>query len=324
MTSSLRSLLPVVPVAVALVAVLTGTPRRAVAEPATADLAEKAERCTTRVYTAMVGDGAPATALAQPNPQATFDALVKDPRFQDRFARFINAQFNPTPGATPAEDGAYYMTKFILTQDKPWSDAFVGRYDVAPQDPTKADSEAVVTPSPEGLGYFHSRAWMVRYAGNEGAGIRIKAAYRMMQNTIGLKISATTSLPDADVSAGGRQAVQCAGCHYQPWFALDKVATVFGKKSGMGVDTKFAASTEGAQTILGGITISNDRELAEALVANEAFNVNTCRLAFRYLYGRLENSCEGPLFDQCVEAFKKDKKITSALAVVAKDPTFCE
>jgi hypothetical protein len=30
------------------------------------------------------------------------------------------------------------------------------------------------------------------------------------------------------------------------------------------------------------------------------------------------------VFDACVTAFKKDKLITSALAVVAKDPTFCE
>jgi hypothetical protein len=78
------------------------------------------------------------------------------------------------------------------------------------------------------------------------------------------------------------------------------------------------------QKILGGVTISNDRQLVEALVANEAFDVNACRLAYRYLYNRVENECEGPVFDACVTAFKANKRITSALAVVAKDASFCE
>ena len=72
------------------------------------------------------------------------------------------------------------------------------------------------------------------------------------------------------------------------------------------------------------MTIANDKELVTALVANEAFDVNACRLAYGYLYGRAEYSCEGKVFDACVAAFKKDKLITSALAVVAKDPAFCE
>lgn len=324
MSRSFRTLLPVAPIGAAILFAMTSTPRRAVAEPAGVDAAERAEKCTTRLFTAMVGEGATPEALANPDPQASFDSLVKDARFQERFSRFINSQFNTTPGATPAEDASYYMTKFVLTQDKPWSDMFIGRYDVNPSNANQPGSEATVVDSPNGLGYFHSRQWMVRYAGNESAGIRIVSAYRMMQNVIGLTLAATTNAPEVDLTANGRKAPQCAGCHYNPWFALDKVATVFGTKTGMGDQTQFQAPQGGAQNILGGVMISNDRELAEALVANEAFNVNACRLAYKYLYGRIENGCEGPVFDACVDAFKKDKKITSAIAVIAKDPTFCE
>jgi len=324
MSRSFRTLLPVAPIAAALLFAMTSTPRRAVAEPAAVDAAEKAEKCTTRLFTAMVGEGATPEALANPNPQASFDALAKDARFQERFARFINSQFNDTPGATPSEDASYYLAKYVLEQDKAWSDMFIGRYDVNPSNPQQQNSAGTVVDSPNGLGYFHSRAWMVRYAGNEEAGIRIVAAYRMMQNTIGLTLAATTNAPEVDITANGRKAPQCAGCHYNPWFALDKVATVFGKTTGMGNNIQFQAPTEGPQNILGGVMVSNDRELAEALVGNEAFDVNACRLAYKYLYGRIENGCEGPVFDACVDAFKKDKKITSALAVVAKDPTFCE
>jgi hypothetical protein len=321
--SRLRNLLPVAPLAIGVLFAMTSTPRRADADPAS-DAAEKAERCATRLYATMIGDGADAAALASATPQASFDTLVTSPLFVERFSRFINSQFNRTPGATPAEDAPYYLTKYVLQNKKPWSDMFVGAYDVAPSNPAQPNSEAVVKVDPNGLGYFRSRAWAVRYAGNESAGIRIVSAYRMMQNTIGIKLSATTNSPDVDITATGRKSAQCAGCHYTPWFALDSVASVLGTRTGTGATTAFQPSTKGPQVILGGVTISNDKELAQAMVADESFDVNACRLAFNYLYGRNEYTCEGKVFDACVTAFKKDKLITSALAVVAKDPTFCE
>lgn len=324
MTRSLKKLLPIGPVAVALVFAMTSTPRRAIAEPATADIAEKAERCATRLFTVMVGDSATQEALASTTPQGSFDTLSKDPRFVERFSRFINSEFNKIPGKTPAEDAPYYLTKHVLTNNMKWTEMFVGKFDVAPTDANNDNSEAAVTADPNGLGYFRSRAWEVRYLGNEAAGIRIVSAYRMMQNTIGLTLSATTNSPDTDTSAAGRKAAQCAGCHYTPWFALDSVATVLGKRAGTMDNPTVEPPSGQAQQLLGGVSVSNDAELVQALVSNEAFDVNACRLAYKFLYGRVENSCEGPVFDACVDAFKKDKLITSALAVVAKDPTFCE
>lgn len=315
----LRSLLPVLPIAAAIIASVAA-PKKAGADAAS-DAKEKAEKCATRLYTAMVGDGASAEALASANPQTYFDTLVKDARFVERFSRFANSQMNNNPGAVPAEDASYYLTRYVLSNDKPWTDMFVGQYDIVPNGTT----DATVQVNANGLGYFRSRAWQVRYAGNESAGIRIVTAYRMMQNTIGLKLAATTNLADVgDITAQGRKAAQCAGCHYNPWFALDKVASVLGTRTGTGAQTQFQPSTLGAQQILGGITVSNDKELVDALIGNEAFDVNACRLAYKYLYGRIEVTCEAPVFDACVAAFKKDKKITSALAVVAKDPAFCE
>ena len=314
----------VVPLVVGLAAslALMSSPRKTVADAT--DTTDRAPRCATRLSIAIVGEAASASLLSSPNPQDGTTALLQDPRFVERFSRFINAQFNVTPGATPAEDAPYYLAKYVLQNDKPWSDMFIGGYDIAPSDPNNAGSEATVTTDPDGLGYFRSRAWSVRYAGNESAGIRIVTAYRMMQNTIGLKLSATTNAPDADVSVNGRKSAACAGCHFNPWFALDNTAAVLGTRTGTGNNTQFQPSTKGAQQILGGVTISNDKELVNALVTNEAFAVNAVRLSYKYLFGRDEYSCEGPVFDAAVDAFKKDKVITSALAVIAKDPTFCE
>lgn len=323
MKRSLRTLLPVAPLAAAVLVAMTGSPRKADAETP-ADAAERAERCATRLYTAMIGESAPEAARTSPTPLTNFDALVADPKFVERFSRFINAQMNPRTGATPAEDASYYMARYVLQNGKTWPEMFVGKYDVVPTDAANAASPAQVVDNPNGLGYFRSRQWAVRYAGNELAGIRIVSAYRMMQNTVGLTLAATTNAPNVDTSAQGRKAAVCAGCHYDGWFALDKVAAVLGTRTGTAAQTQFQPSTVGPQQILGGVTIANDAELVQALVTNEAFDVNACRLAYKYLYGRQENACEGPVFDKCVAAFKADKKIQSALAVVAKDPGFCE
>ena len=314
MSASLKKLLPLLPVVAA--AVFAFTAKHATAADATVDVAEKNEKCATRLGIAMIGERAA--------DGATFETLSTDPKFQERFARFANSQMNNAPGKNAAEDASYYLAKHVLQNNLAWSEMFVGKFDVTPVDPKKPDGDAQVVTDPNGLGYFHSRAWEVRYAGNESAGIRIVKAYRMMQNTLGLQLTATTNSPDVDISANGRKSAQCAGCHYNPWFALDNTAAVLGTRKGTGDDVTFDPPTGGAKPVLGGVMVSNDVELAQALVANEAFDVNACRLAFKYLYGRVETSCEGPVFDQCVADFKKDKKITSALRAVVNDANFCE
>jgi phosphate transport system permease protein len=52
--------------------------------------------------------------------------------------------------------------------------------------------------------------------------------------------------------------------------------------------------------------------------------VRACRIAFEFLYGRPELTCEGEIFDRCMTAFKADGKIQSAVAAVAQDAAFCQ
>jgi hypothetical protein len=272
----------------------------------------------------MVGEGSSTAPGVEFRQREAFDTFVKDPRFVERFSRFINAQFNTAPGATPAEDAAYYLTRHILESNRPWADLFTGPFDVVPSNAQQPASEALVRESNDGLGYFRSRAWSVRYAGNEAAGARIVAAYRILQNTIGLTLTATTNAPEVDTSAAGRAAPPCASCHGSPWFALDKVAEVLGTRKGQGNELRFEPPKGDTKLLLGGIPIANDRDLVETLVRNEAFFVHGCRLAFRFAYGRNEYSCEGALFDTCVQTFRHDPRITSALGAVIQDPSFCE
>lgn len=278
------------------------------------------ERCATRLSATLLGQSASATLLASASPQISVDALLADPLFIDRFARFINATFNSVPGTIPAEDASYYLTKYILANNRPWQELFLGQYRVDAGASPSAD--AVVVADPSGLGYFRSPAWMQRYAGNELSGYRIVAGYRMINNVLGVKLKA--ALDTTGVNAEGRKAPACAGCHYNVTFGLDLAAKVLSKRVGKPPNATFSPPTEGPQTLLDGQVIRGDQELVTAMVNSIDFRYRACRLAFLFLYGRAEFSSEAATFNGCLVAFQTTGTIQAALASVAKDPAFCQ
>lgn len=278
------------------------------------------ERCAIRVSIALFGKSPSAALMAEPDPRAKVPQLLASPDFIERFARFINATFNEDPGDTAPEDATYYLAQYILANGKPWKEMFLGPYRVD-KHPT-ISGEAIVMSDAAGLGYFRSPAWMRRYGGNETDGYRILAAYRMMNNTIGLRLTAAVNT--TGVNAAGRQGPECAGCHYNSVFALDLSAKILSRRKGMGDTMTFLAPTEGPQTLLGGMTIADDAQFVTALVESEAFRFRTCRVAFEFLYGRPERSCEGPVFHRCMTEFEAKGTMPAALAAVAKDATFCQ
>ena len=71
----------------------------------------------------------------------------------------------------------------------------------------------------------------------------------------------------------------------------DKLAGVLTRRNGTGDGMSFDPPEGGPQQVLGGLTVSNDKELVTALVDSEAFRFRQCRLAFNYLYGRDEKMC---------------------------------
>ena len=156
------------------------------------DPTAKNERCATRVSIAFTGKEASAAVLA--NPQGSIDTLLADPAFIERFSRFINGDFNETPGATSAEDSSYHMMKYVLEQKLPYKDMFLGQFRVAGDN---QGNNVTVTADPNGLGYFRSQPWQLRYAGNELEGYKLVTAYRIMWNTVGLNLVASTNVPGA-------------------------------------------------------------------------------------------------------------------------------
>ncbi len=311
-----RATLLLLPAAIAG-AVMAGSGKQASADDA--DPAAKNERCATRVSISLLGKS-PAAGLMT-NPQGQVDTLLADPAFVERFSRFLNASFNNDPGATSKEDASYHLAKYILENNKPYKDLFVGQYKV---DGDQQGNNVQVTVDANGLGYFRSTPWLLRYAGNELEGYKIVTAYRIMQNTVGLELVASTNAPGVDVSTGTRTTNPgCKGCHADSWYALDKAARVLTKVVRQGNNTTFTPPTEGPQQVADK-TVTNDKELVEALVSSPNFSFNACRLAFNFLYGRPESACESKVFDACVTEFKSKGTIQSAVASVAKDPGFCQ
>ncbi|MFO0740733.1 MAG: hypothetical protein U0270_32850 [Labilithrix sp.] len=311
---------------------------RAPARATDDDPAPARERCASRLSIAMLGKSATPELLASANPQGAVDAMTSDWAFIDRFSRFLNASFNDAPGDVNAADAPYFLATRILRDGKPYRELFTGKYIVVLPNPS-SNNNAEVKDDPAGIGYFTSPFWEDRYAGNEENGVRLRKAYRILNNTIGLEVAASTADMRQDVKpdGNGRQnSSACRGCHFDSWFALDKVAGVLGD---VRLDARGAPVTKqefdkkqphiqfkkpaGPQQILGK-TIANDRELVETLVSSPDFAFNACRLSFKYLYGRAENQCEGDLFDRCVDAFTQDGMIQTAVATIAKDPSFCQ
>jgi hypothetical protein len=293
------------------------TKGEAQAEDATADKAERSERCAVRLSMALLGESPDAKLTTSADPQAAVDAMVETPQFAERFARFINSEVSGSPSENAGNDPVYYLAHHVITQNKPWSDLFIGPYSLTP-----TATGVTVGADPNGAGYFRSPVWRKKFAGNDEGGAMLVAAFRMIQNTTGLELKASVGNAGEDRGLEGRKAAACKGCHFDAWYALDTVALLLPKREGTGDAMTFTPPTAGPQALLGK-TIANDKQLLETLVDSDAFRFNQCRRVFKFLYGRDENQCEAKVFDACVDALGATQNIKNAVASVAKDPSFC-
>lgn len=301
-------------------AALVGRTSAHAEEGAPGDKAEIAEKCAVRLSIALTGKSPDAALLADADPQSKVDAMVGTPEFAERFARFINSEFNGGPVTAANDDPVYYLARHVIAEGMPWSDLFLGPYQVKPA--AVAANGMDVTDDEDGLGYFRTASWQKRYAGNDPGGLMLVGAFRIMQNTTGLELVPSVGQPEDDRGAEGRKAGVCKGCHYDSWFALDTVAALLPTRTGSG-DTLRIVPPKATKVSLLGKELASDKEMLETLVASDAWKFNQCREVFKFLYGRPENQCEAATFDACVTALETDKTIQKAVAAVAKDASFC-
>ncbi len=292
-------------------------PTLAVAQQATPAGALTAEHCGRRLSMTL-GLYWRTQALGA-EPQARVRELLARPEVVRTFASFINSRFNDQPADRPEQDPGVAMVRYVLTNDLPWRDVFSGRVTF-----TGGGTPTVTAdPAQPALGYFGSAAWLKRYQGNEPDGWLLTAAYRTLQNTTGLTLEPSPDNGGDDSATTGRERAACRSCHFDSPYALDAVARLLPVRQGSGGSAKVVKVPVTPQVLFNGLTVESHEQLVERLVTGDHFTFWSCRLAFEFVFGRPENACEAPLFEQCAAAFEQSGRMQDALATLLESPAFC-
>ena len=287
---------------------------------APAAMAGNAAQCTQKLYNTLFQRPPNQDELKNPFPLAQTPAMLRSNSFRDVFARFINAKMNTSPSNKLDDNIIYTLVKnYVLSEDKPWYELFNGQISA---------SGSTLSDDPNALGYFENPAWKQRYAGNEEDGYRLRTAYLMINNIIGLNLDAitVTSTGGSARSDRANPAGVCYSCHYASDFALDKIANILTKvdrEASSNGSIIFTTEPEGPSQQLFGARVTNINELINTLIAQEQFNTQACSLAFEFLFARQEGGTEPALMKQCINTFKQSGKITDAVAHFVQSPIFC-
>lgn len=254
-----------------------------------------------------------------PTPQTKVRELLAKPEVVRTFASFVNSRFNAQPADRPEQDVVVPMIRYVFANDLPWRDVFTARVAFG----GGGTPTITADPTKPALGYFGSPVWLKRYAGNEPEGLMLVAAYRTLQNTLGLKLEPSPDNGGDDSGATGRERAECRSCHFDSPYALDKVARLLPVRQGTGGNAKVVTVPVTPQVLFNGLTVESHEQLVERLVSSQHFTFWSCRLAFEFAFGRPETACEAPLFEQCAATFEQTGRMRDALAVLLESPAFC-
>lgn len=241
--------------------------------------------------------------------------------FTEPWAAFINTRFNAQPGLTAEDDIMVAAVRFVLANNRPWREVFIGRFGVK-----GPYGFPVVIDAPEAPphGFFGLGAWQTRYQGNASDGAMLQASYRILKATLGFELVPSPKNATGDASHTGRQRDECRGCHFDSPYALDKVAAILPwHREGVASKAKVVPQVPVPQVLFGGRTVSSLDELLRIAVESDAFLFWSCQLAFEFAVGRHEFACEAPIFDRCVDTLRATQDIRQAVASIMQDPSYC-
>ena len=286
-------------------------------------VAESPQQCNEKLSSTIYGRSATSAELAITNPLGRVDDMIKSREFIDHFAGFVNAQMEWIPDDGGIINNPVYlaMTRYMFDggTEKDWAELFTGNYEL--------HSNGFNTRN-QGSGYFSDRVWKRKYRGNEEDGFKLRTAYLILNNTIGLNLEALT----VNNSGGsGREArsdpsTVCYACHYREEFALDRIANVLPKVNREASDDQNLIESPPPgptpQTIYG-TEVSSMDELVDSLVTTDEFYTNACNIAFRFAFGRDERGADKDIFRGCLDSFKADGKITTAVRHYINSGIFC-
>lgn len=309
--------------------------------------AQNSMQCSQKLYSTLFGRAATATELELANPLSNVDSMLQDEEFHNKFGEFVNAHMNWIPAEGSRNNPVYMgITKYLFkpgpnewifdengnrtdqkyTQELPWAYLFTKGYETYDNGYNPKTQDRCMNAA---SGYFSTDYWQKTYKGNEEGGIKIRTAYMIMNNQIGLDLEALTvnSSGGSGLEARSDPSTVCYACHFATDFALDKVASILPKvdrtkapdEQGC-TDLPFAGNT---QTTVYGQTISNLPELTELLAELPQFDENACSIAFEFVFGREERGADREIFEPCIAEFEKSGFITTAVKYFIESEYFC-
>lgn len=283
---------------------------------------ESIMQCNQKLTSTLFGRSATTAELNIADPLSRVDAMMADPEFIDHFSSVVNAHMEWLPNDGISANPVYGAMTFFLFEkgeEKPWRELFTGDY---------ALYDNGYNPQ-TGSGYFSDRTWKHRYKGNEEDGFKLRTAYMILNNSIGLNLEALT----VNTSGGsGRDARQdptsvCYACHYKEEFALDRIANVLPQVNRESSDAQNLIENPPPgptpQNIYGS-DVSDLNGLVDSLVNIDEFYTNACNIAFNFVFGRDERGDDKEIFQSCVEEFKADGRITVAVRHFIDSEIFCQ
>lgn len=285
--------------------------------------AQVAQQCNQKLSSTLFGRSATNAELAIASPKDRIPSMMQDDEFINHFASYVNAYMEWIPDEGLSNNPVYGAIIFYLFEkgvEKPWRELFTGNYNLY---------DNGYNPQSDGSGYFSNRVWKRKYKGNEEDGFKLRTAYLILNNTIGLNLEALTVNNSGGSGRNARQDPDtvCYACHYKEEFALDRIANVLPKvnREASDVQNLIESPAPGPfpQTIYGTAVSSMD-ELVDSLVTTEEFYTNACHVAFNFVFGRDERGADKDIFRGCIDKFTSDGKITTAVNHFIESDIFCK
>lgn len=285
--------------------------------------AETAMQCNQKLNSTLFGRSATTAELNITDPLGRVDNMMDDQEFIDHLSSYINAHMEWLPDDGLRNNPVYAALKFYLFEnggEKPWRELFTGNFEVYDNGYNSRN---------DGSGYFSDRVWKKKYKGNEEDGFKLRTAYLILNNAIGLNLEALTVSNSGGSGRDTRQDPEsvCYACHYKEEFALDRIANILPKVNRDASDdqnlVESPAPGPAPQTIYG-TEVSDMDELLDSLVTTDEFYTNACHVAFKFVFGRDERGADKDIFKSCIDTFKADGRISVAVRHFIDSDIFCQ
>ena len=189
------------------------------------------ERCASRLSIAMLGKRARRLSCSRRRTRkGARSTMTSDWAFIDRFSRFLNACSTTRPARNVPTRRVISSRRASCGTAKPYRELFTGKAHRRPAQ-SVVEQQRRGQGRPAGIGYFNL-AVLGSLRRQRENGVRLRKAYRILNNTSGSVVAASNAAcapgREARRGTGARTAVRCRSCHFDSWFALDRSAGVLG------------------------------------------------------------------------------------------------